>query len=281
MCFAGQQGADLRVGDRKLCGSAQVRRAGAVLQHGSILLERLPFDETDLLNLGPGTPAITREGLRAATVTLGELGGPTDPRVVGEAVVEGFRTTLDLDLSRWGSAELLSPRVPGVASVTGRGTLDGMRCRQCGHQNESGANFCSSCGSPLPHDDETTLSLTELAERLELDEELGAALAELPEGMGMLVVRRGPNAGSRFVLDAEVTALGRHPDSDIFLDDITVSRRHAAVRRLADGYEVADVGSLNGTYVDHKRVDTAPLHHLADLQIGRFVLVFLVGSDAE
>jgi FHA domain/zinc-ribbon domain len=155
----------------------------------------------------------------------------------------------------------------------------GMRCRQCGHQNESGANFCSSCGSPLPQEDEATLSLTELAERLELDEELGAALAELPEGMGMLVVRRGPNAGSRYVLDAEVTALGRHPDSDIFLDDITVSRRHAAVRRVEGRYEVSDVGSLNGTYVDHERVDTAPLHHLADLQIGRFVLVFLVGSD--
>ena len=114
-----------------------------------------------------------------------------------------------------------------------------MRCRQCGHQNESGANFCSSCGSPLPREDEATLSLTELAERLELDEELGAALAELPEGMGMLVVRRGPNAGSRYVLDAEVTALGRHPDSDIFLDDITVSRRHAVVRRVDGGYEVA------------------------------------------
>jgi FHA domain-containing protein/zinc ribbon protein len=154
-----------------------------------------------------------------------------------------------------------------------------MRCRQCGHQNESGANFCSSCGNPLPHEDEATLSLTELAERLELDEELGAALAELPDGMGMLVVRRGPNAGSRFVLDAPKTALGRHPDSDIFLDDITVSRRHAEVRRTGDGhYEVSDVGSLNGTYVDHKRVDTAPLHHLADLQIGRFVLVFLMRS---
>lgn len=156
-----------------------------------------------------------------------------------------------------------------------------MRCRQCGHQNEPGANFCSSCGSALPHDDESTLSLNELAERLELDEELGAALAELPEGMGMLVVRRGPNAGSRFVLDSEVTALGRHPDSDIFLDDVTVSRRHATVRRIDGGYEVSDVGSLNGTYVDHQRVDTAPLHHLADLQIGRFVLVFLIGSEQQ
>jgi hypothetical protein len=153
-----------------------------------------------------------------------------------------------------------------------------MRCRRCGHENEPAANFCSSCGNPMPGDDETTMSLAELAERLELDEDLGEALAELPEGMGMLVVRRGPNAGSRFVLDGDTTAVGRHPDSDIFLDDITVSRRHAVVRRSPDGYEVSDVGSLNGTYVDHERVDTAALHHLADLQIGRYVLVFLVGT---
>jgi hypothetical protein len=153
-----------------------------------------------------------------------------------------------------------------------------MRCRRCGHENEAGANFCSSCGHTLTREEET-LSLAELAERLELDEELGEALAELPQGMGMLVVRRGPNAGSRYVLDAEVTALGRHPDSDVFLDDITVSRRHATVRRVDGGYEVADVGSLNGTYVDHQRVDRAPLHHLADLQIGRFVLLFLLGGQ--
>ena len=98
VCFAGQQGADLRVGERKLCGSAQVRRAGAVLQHGSILLERLPFDETDLLLSRPGTPGVTRARLRAATVTLGELGATTDPYEVADALVEGFRTTLDLDL---------------------------------------------------------------------------------------------------------------------------------------------------------------------------------------
>jgi len=154
-----------------------------------------------------------------------------------------------------------------------------MRCRECGHENEAGANFCSSCGQPLTREEESTVSLAELAERLELGEELGEALAELPQGIGLLVVRRGPNAGSRFVLDAEVTTVGRHPDSDVFLDDITVSRRHASVRRVPGGYEVADVGSLNGTYVDHQRVDQAALHHLADLQIGRFVLLFLVGGQ--
>ena len=98
VCFAGQQGADLRVGDRKLCGSAQVRREGAVLQHGSILLTRLAFDETDVLRARPGAPAVTRDALRAATVTLVELGAPTDARVVADALVEGFVETLDLDL---------------------------------------------------------------------------------------------------------------------------------------------------------------------------------------
>jgi lipoate-protein ligase A len=96
VCFAGQQGADLRVGERKVCGSAQVRRDGAVLQHGSILLDRLAIDETDLLRPAPGAGAVTRERLREATVTLGELGAPTDARVVADALVEGFAMTLDL-----------------------------------------------------------------------------------------------------------------------------------------------------------------------------------------
>ena len=118
------------------------------------------------------------------------------------------------------------------------------------------------------------------AEERDTDEDLKVSTDELEAGDALLVVRKGPNEGSKYLLDAEVTRAGRHPDSDIFLDDITVSRRHAAVRRTDDGgYEVADVGSLNGTYVDHKRVDTAPLDHLADLQIGRFVLVFLVGTE--
>lgn len=171
-----------------------------------------------------------------------------------------------------------------VASIRSS-SLVSMICRRCGHANESGANFCSSCGAPLgggESPDDTTASLAALEERHELDEELGRALAELPEGMAMLVVRRGPNAGSRYLLDAHSTALGRHPDSEIFLDDITVSRRHAVVRRRADdGYEVSDVGSLNGTYVNHERVETAPLHYLDEVQVGRFVLTFLVGGQGE
>jgi hypothetical protein len=152
-------------------------------------------------------------------------------------------------------------------------------CRRCGHANEAGANFCSSCGAPLSRtEDDTTASLSAIEERLELDDELGAVLAELPVGMGLVVVRRGPNAGSRFLLSHQTTTVGRHPDSDIFLDDITVSRRHAVIRRDHDTYEISDVGSLNGTYVNHERVETAQLRHLDELQIGRFVLTLIVGG---
>jgi len=155
-------------------------------------------------------------------------------------------------------------------------------CRRCGHDNEAGANFCSSCGAPLSaNDDETTASISTIEERLELDEELGALLAELPAGSGLVLVRRGPNAGSRFSLDRETTTVGRHPDSDIFLDDITVSRRHAVIRHDGERYEVSDAGSLNGTYVNHERVETAPLRHLDELQVGRFVLTFVVGGVEE
>jgi lipoate-protein ligase A len=114
VCFAGQQGADLRVGDRKVCGSAQVRRDGAVLQHGAILLDRLPFDETDLLRPRPGAPRTTRAQLRAATVTLRELGAPTDPRVIAEALVEGFATSLDLSFDLTVDLQW-SPRVAWTA----------------------------------------------------------------------------------------------------------------------------------------------------------------------
>lgn len=157
-----------------------------------------------------------------------------------------------------------------------------MKCRRCGHQNEPGANYCSSCGTALTgDDDETTLSLAALEDRQALEEEYGELLAEVPTGIAILVVRRGPNRGSTFVLDRTVTSLGRHPDSDIFLDDVTVSRRHAEITRNDRGYDVRDAGSLNGTYVDHERVDVAPLRDLNELQIGRYVLTFVFGSGPE
>lgn len=154
-----------------------------------------------------------------------------------------------------------------------------MICSRCSHDNPPGANFCSSCGAPLVEGDETTVQLQAIEEGLEMEEEWGDLLAGLPDGVGLLVVRRGPNEGSRYLLKAPETSAGRHPDSDIFLDDITVSRRHAVLRRGEGGYEIVDVGSLNGTYVNHERVDRASITHGDELQIGRFVLLFLVGGD--
>ena len=100
----------------------------------------------------------------------------------------------------------------------------------------------------------------------------------LPAGSALLVVKRGPNAGSRFLLDQAVTTAGRHPDSDIFLDDVTVSRRHAEFRKNGDSYEVVDVGSLNGTYVNREPKNSAVLANGDEVQVGKFRLVFLIGN---
>jgi pSer/pThr/pTyr-binding forkhead associated (FHA) protein len=97
-------------------------------------------------------------------------------------------------------------------------------------------------------------------------------------GSALLVVKRGPNAGSRFLLDQPTTSAGRHPDSDIFLDDITVSRRHAEIHSTGDSFEVIDTGSLNGTYVNRSRIDRVTLASGDELQIGKFKLVFVQGQ---
>jgi len=102
----------------------------------------------------------------------------------------------------------------------------------------------------------------------------GRVASSLPPGMALLVVRRGPNAGARFLLDHDVTTSGRHPDSDIFLDDVTVSRRHAEFLRTADGFAVRDVGSLNGTYVNRDRIDETSLASGDEVQVGKYRLVF-------
>jgi pSer/pThr/pTyr-binding forkhead associated (FHA) protein len=99
----------------------------------------------------------------------------------------------------------------------------------------------------------------------------------LPAGSALLVVKRGPNAGSRFLLDRSTTSAGRHPDSDIFLDDVTVSRRHAEFRRDAGEFIVVDVGSLNGTYVNRDRIDKVTLKDSDEVQIGKYRLVFFAG----
>jgi len=100
------------------------------------------------------------------------------------------------------------------------------------------------------------------------------AISALPSGSALLVVRRGPNVGARFLLDADITVAGRHPDADIFLDDVTVSRRHAEFVRTANAFQVRDLGSLNGTYFDGVRIDSALLSDGAEVQVGKFRLTF-------
>ncbi len=116
---------------------------------------------------------------------------------------------------------------------------------------------------------------------VERDSESLGGLEALTGGAALLVVKRGPNAGSRFQLDKDLVSAGRHPESDIFLDDVTVSRRHAEFRRTGRGFEVSDVGSLNGTYVNRESIETATLSNGDEVQIGKFRLVFLTGSPAE
>jgi pSer/pThr/pTyr-binding forkhead associated (FHA) protein len=156
-----------------------------------------------------------------------------------------------------------------------------MFCTQCGHRNPEGAHFCANCGAaltPTPDDSTTTISLAAQDLEAEVEEEVTAPVEELRENTAMLVVRRGPNAGSRFLLDQDVTTAGRHPDSDIFLDDVTVSRRHAEFRREGGGFVVHDVGSLNGTYVNRQRIDVAVLAGGDEVQVGKFRLLYLAGA---
>ncbi|MGH8862505.1 MAG: oxoglutarate dehydrogenase inhibitor Odhl, partial [Jatrophihabitantaceae bacterium] len=148
------------------------------------------------------------------------------------------------------------------------------------------SHFCANCGAALPAAASgvdvtsaigTTGSVTEADTDFSAEAHQGAVDALTP-GSALLVVKRGPNAGSRFLLDQEVTAAGRHPDSDIFLDDVTVSRRHAEFRREGIGYTVHDVGSLNGTYVNRERIEAKPLSGGDEVQIGKFRLVYLTAA---
>jgi pSer/pThr/pTyr-binding forkhead associated (FHA) protein len=156
-------------------------------------------------------------------------------------------------------------------------------CNQCGHRNPPASSFCSSCGSPLDSLDDRTITLTTvdpLQDAAGTDDDVVVAVGELPTEVGVLIVRAGAQAGARFALDEPVTRLGRHPDSEISLDDITVSRRHAEIERTPDGYVVSDAGSLNGTYVNQERIDRTVLRHGDELQIGKFRLVFFERHDA-
>jgi Inner membrane component of T3SS, cytoplasmic domain/zinc-ribbon domain len=192
------------------------------------------------------------------------------------------------------------------------GVMPTMQCARCGRPNPDDARFCSNCGAPLaragqpgplgqppaghppmgqpplgqtrpPRPGETTSTLSlnrdeppDYGDDLYADP---ASIAQLPVGSAILHVLRGPNAGSTFRLDGDLTTAGRHPDSDIFLDDVTVSRRHAEFYREAGRFTVRDVGSLNGTYVNGSRIEEAELAANDEVQIGKFRLKFLASPD--
>jgi pSer/pThr/pTyr-binding forkhead associated (FHA) protein len=178
-------------------------------------------------------------------------------------------------------------------------------CTACGHQNPDDARFCSQCGTRIVTAEpatgeqpavpaaaetlgsgEATETMTfraptpaEQADDRPLNDEDAAAVDALPPGSALLVVQRGPDAGSRFLLDTDVVTAGRHPDSEIFLDDVTVSRRHAEFRRTPEGFRVCDVGSLNGTYVNRDRIDELVLSGGDEVQIGKYRLVFFASQS--
>lgn len=152
-------------------------------------------------------------------------------------------------------------------------------CNNCGHRNPLGSNFCSSCGQPLDRLDEEPATITFAIDQAPVGEELSVDLNEVGPG-GLLIVTRGPNTGSEFALEHVITTVGRHPESDIFLDDVTVSRRHVEIERLTSGYVMRDVGSLNGTYLNQQRIDKdSPMANGDELQVGKFKLVFVAGGE--
>jgi pSer/pThr/pTyr-binding forkhead associated (FHA) protein len=157
-----------------------------------------------------------------------------------------------------------------------------MYCTHCGHENPAGAKFCSNCGRPLAELGDTTTGALRFDESTDpVDpEDAGVDTTELEAGTALLVGVRGPNRGARFLLDRDVVTVGRHPDSDIFLDDITVSRRHAEFRRDEGRFWVHDVGSLNGTYVNGERAEDQLLETGDEVQIGKFKLVAFVADDS-
>ncbi len=148
-------------------------------------------------------------------------------------------------------------------------------CPECGFQNPEAANYCTKCGALLVRDEsgaDTTMSFTPE----DGDEESAEILDEIKtEGPALVVRSGGGRAGEHFLLEQESTTVGRSPDCDIFLDDVTVSRRHALVKRSNDQFLIEDQGSLNGTFLNRKRIESGGLEDGDEVQIGKYKLTFL------
>lgn len=149
-----------------------------------------------------------------------------------------------------------------------------MNCRHCGRDNRTDSKFCSACGASLGESNsDTTTVLSAISDDKvgELSDSEMDAARKLSAGDALMIIRSGGSEGSRFLIDTDVTSIGRHPASDIFLDDITVSRHHARFLRAGGQLKVEDQGSLNGTYVNRKIVqDAVVLRQGDEIQIGKF-----------
>ncbi|MEY4312322.1 MAG: hypothetical protein RLZZ571_1092 [Actinomycetota bacterium] len=157
-----------------------------------------------------------------------------------------------------------------------------MKCSACGQDNQVQGKPCTNCGVvfslfeatgviPLPESDTSETSLISISE-----------LGDLSDGSAALVVRKGPLEGVRFDLvarDGQIISVGRSPESSIFLDDVTVSRKHATIARNQGQWQISDTGSLNGTYVNRDRVSTSPLNNGDELQVGKYRFTFLTGGN--
>lgn len=157
-------------------------------------------------------------------------------------------------------------------------------CPACGHANPPGSNFCAQCGEQLSRTGDATRTIPVVMDDArsgaELSTEIIAAVRDLPAGNALLLIERGPDAGARYLLDTDTATVGRHPRSDIFLDDITVSRHHCRFVRSDEGFSVEDLGSLNGTYVNRVLVEkTSPLRQGDEVQIGKYRMVFCVSES--
>lgn len=156
-------------------------------------------------------------------------------------------------------------------------------CNQCGHRNPPNSGFCSACGTVLDQPSERTIVLSAidpLQDAPGSGDNARVVLDESTRGRGVLVMRSGAYSGDRYLLQPDVSSIGRHPDSIVCLDDVTVSRRHAELQCTEGVYSVVDLGSLNGTYVNQVRIDEGTIEHGDELQIGKYRMVFFDGSQA-
>jgi ribosomal protein L40E len=152
--------------------------------------------------------------------------------------------------------------------------LSHIYCPECGFQNPEAANYCARCGARLVRAEEAETTMTFTPEEAEED---GLGLPEGIDGPALIVRAGGGRAGETFPLEHDRVTIGRSPDCEIFLDDVTVSRKHAVIAKDGDAFRIEDEGSLNGTFVNKKRVEASELENGDELQIGKYRLTYLSG----